>query len=51
MTDVNVPSGQVDSSIGNEMRSARVLDPLNNNDVTVIVKNVPFNEDANLLVK
>ncbi|VDI30742.1 Hypothetical predicted protein [Mytilus galloprovincialis] len=51
MNDENVPSGHVDPSIGNVMRSARVLDPLNNNDVTVIVKNVPFNEEENLSEK
>ncbi|CAC5399193.1 unnamed protein product [Mytilus coruscus] len=51
INDENLPNGHVDSSIGNVMRGARVLDPLNNNDVTVIVKNVPFTEDENLLEK
>ena len=48
MNDENVLSGHVDSSIGNVMQSARVLDPLNNTDVTVTIKNVPINEEENL---
>lgn len=45
------PDVHVKSLIGNIMRSDRVSDPLNNHEVTVINKNVPFTVDENLLEK